>query len=91
MSCNRFLIILLFFGRIFLAPFANEYYEKQSYLNSITIPVVLEVARGDGNKSLELSPKMVSNQDKVRTSSKREMLKKHFPDWEGRINYQKEQ
>ena len=34
---------------------------------------------------------MVSNQDQVRTSNKREMLKKHFPDWEEHINYQKKQ
>jgi hypothetical protein len=91
MNSNRLLIILLFLGCFFLAPFAND--EKQSHLNSSQIPLVLKLNGGGSNEnqSSELGPKMVSNQDQVRTSNKREMLKKHFPDWEERINYQKKQ
>ena len=89
MNSNRLLIILLFFGCLFSAPFAND--EKQSHLNSSQIPVVLKLNGGGSNESSELGPKMASKQDQVRTSNKREMLKKHFPDWEERINYQKKQ
>ncbi len=63
MNSNRCLIILLFFGSIFAAPFANDNDEKQSHLNSSNIPVVLEVARGGGkNKSPESGPKIASDQ-----------------------------
>jgi hypothetical protein len=72
-----------------LAPFAND--EKQSHLNSSQIPLVLKLNGGGSNESSELGPKMASKQDQVRTSNKREMLKKHFPDWERRINYQNQQ
>lgn len=98
MNSNRLLIILLFLGCFFLAPFAIERRklrndEKQSHLNSNPIQLVLKLNGGGSNEnqSLELGPKMVSNQDQVRTSNKREILKKHFPDWEERINYQKKQ
>ena len=87
MNCNRLLIILLSLGCLFLAPFAND--EKQSHLNSRQIPLVLKLNGSGSNESSELGPKMFSN--KVRTSNEREMLKKHFPDWEERINYQKKQ
>ena len=68
MNSNRLLIILLFLGCLFLAPFTND--EKQSQ----QIPLVLKLNGGGSNKN-----------------EKREMLKKHFPDWEDRINYQKKQ
>lgn len=87
MNSNRVLIIFLFFGCVVLAPLAND--KKQSHLNSRQIPLVLKLNGGGSNNNefSELGPKMVSNQ--VRTSNEREMLKKHFPDWEERINYQK--
>ena len=87
MNFNLLLIILLFLGCVFLAPFAND--EKQSHLNSSQIPLVLKLNGGGSNESSELGSKMFSN--KVRTSNKREMLKKHFPYWKERINYQKKQ
>jgi hypothetical protein len=60
-------------------------------MNSRQIPLILKLngVGSDNNQLLELGPKMISNQ--VRTSNKREMLKKHFPNWEERINYQKKQ
>jgi len=87
MNSNKLLIILLFLGCLFLAPFANN--EKQSHLNSSQIPLVLNLNDRRSEESSKLDPKMALNQ--VRTSNKREMLKKHFPDWEERINYQKKQ
>ena len=86
MNSNRLLIIMLFLGCLVLAPFANN--ENQSHLNSSSIPVVRKLT-GGASESSELGPKMAFNQ--VRTINKREMLKKHFPDWERRINYQNQQ
>ena len=85
MNSNRLLIIMLFLVCLFVAPFANNEKQSQSHLNSSRIPVVIKLT-GGASESSELGPKMDFN--KVRTINKREMLKKHFPDWEERINYQ---
>jgi hypothetical protein len=60
MNSNRLLIILLFFGCLFSAPFAND--EKQSHLNSSQLPLVLKLNGGGSNESSELGPKMASKQ-----------------------------
>ena len=67
---------------LFLAPVANN--EKQLHLlSSSQISLVLKLKGGGSNESSELGPKMISN--------RRKMLKKHFPDWEERVNYEKKQ
>ena len=83
MTFNQKLIVGLFFGCVILNSFVDT--SDKSNLNpSYTSVQSVVRLNGEGqNTSSESTPRIPVN--------RREMLRKHFPDWEERVDYQKKQ
>ncbi len=88
MNLNQKLILSLSFGSIILSTFVET--EEQSNFNPSysSVQKVVTLNGGELNRLLENT---AVPQALKQTINRREMLRKHFPDWEERMDYQKKQ
>ena len=61
------------------------------YPSYSSVQSVVTVNGGAQNRSSENTPKISLLKVLEQNVNRREMLRKHFPDWEGRMEYQKKQ
>lgn len=78
---NQELIIGLIFGCLFLSPFVNT---KDDFSYN-SVQSVIRLNGGTQTQNQCVPPAL------EQTINRREMLRKHFPDWEERMAYQEKQ
>ena len=87
MNLNQKLILSLGFGCIILSTFVDTK-DKSNFNPSFnSVQEVVRLNGGAHNRSSENT----SVPQALKQNVRREMLRKHFPDWEGRMDYQKKQ
>ena len=89
MNLNQKLILALSFGCVILSIYTNDRSDFNPSYGSVQS--VLTLNGGARNSSSENTPKISVPQALEQTINRREMLRKHFPDWEERMDYQKKQ
>lgn len=89
MNLNQKLILGLSFGCVILSTFIDTN-QKSNYNPSYSsVQSVVTLNGGAPNRSSENTPKISVPQALEQMINRREMLRKHFPDWEERMDYQK--
>lgn len=91
MNFNQKLILGLFFGCVILNPFVDNNDKSNFNPSYSSVQSVVRLNNGAQNRSSESTPKIPVPQALEQTINRREMLRKHFPDWEERMDYQKKQ
>ena len=91
MNLNQKLILGLSFGWIILSIFVDTNDTSNFNPSYSSVQSVLTLNGGAENRSSVNTPKISAPQALEQTINRREMLRKHFPDWEGRMDYQKKQ
>lgn len=90
MNLNQKLILGLSFGCVILNTLTDTT-QKSNYNTSSSVQSALTVNGGNQNKSSETIPNTSLTQALEQTINRCEMLRRHFPDWEERMNYEKKQ
>ena len=91
MKFNQKLILGLSSACVILSLLVDTNHTSNLNTSSNSVQSVLKLNGGDKNRSSQSTSKIYLSQAPEQNISKREMLRKHFPDWEERINYQKKQ
>ena len=89
MNLNQKLILGLTFGCVILSALVDTNDNFNPSYSSVQSVVTLN--GGAQNSSSENTPNISVPQALEQTINRREMLRKHFPDWEERMDYQKKQ
>ena len=87
MNLNQKLIVVLSFGCLILSTFVDTNDKSNFNPSYSSVQSVVTLNGGTQNRSSENTPKI--SQALEQTINRREMLRKHFPDWEERMDYQK--
>lgn len=87
MNLKQKLILGLSFGCVILSTFVDNN-DKSNFNPSYS---VVTLNGGAQNRSSEYTPKISVPQALEQTINRREMFRKHFSDWEERMDYQKKQ
>ena len=91
MKFNQKLILGLSSACVILSILVDSNYKFNLNIRYNSVQSVVKLNGGGQNRSSESTSKLYAPQALEQNLSKREMLRKHFPDWEERINYQKKQ
>ena len=91
MNLNQKLILGLSFGCVILSKFVNTNDKSNFNPSYSSVQSVVTLNGGAQNRSSENTPKISVPPALEQTINRREMLRKHFPDWEERMDYQKKQ
>ena len=91
MNLNQKLIISLSLGCVILSTFVDTNDKSNFNPSDNSIPSVVTLNAGVYNRSSESTTNISLPQSLEQTINRREMLIKHFPDWEERMDYQKKQ
>jgi len=91
MNLNQKLILGLSFGCVILNTFVDTNQKSNFNPSYSSVQSVVTLNGGAQNRSSENTPKISVPQALEQTINRREMLRKHFPDWEERMDYQKKQ
>lgn len=91
MNLNQKLILGLSFGCVILSTFVDTNDKSNFNPSYSSVQSVVTLNGGAQNKSSENTSKISVPQALEQTINRREMLRKHFPDWEERMDYQKKQ
>jgi len=89
MNVNQKLIISLSFGCVILSTFVDNNDKSNFNFSYNSVQSVVTLNGGAQNRSVENTSTV--SQVLEQTINRREMLRKHFPDWEERMDYQKKQ
>ena len=89
MNLNQKLIIILSFGCVILSTFVDTHDNLTFNPSFSSVQPVVILNGGAQNRSSENIPSVPPALEQ--TINRHEMLRKHFPDWYGRINYKKKQ
>ena len=91
MNLNQKLILVLTFGCIILSTFVENNDNSSFNPTYSSVQSVVTLNGGAQNRSFENPPKISVPQALEQKINRREMLRKHFPEWEERMDYQKKQ
>jgi hypothetical protein len=91
MNLNQKLILGLSFGCVVLSTFVETNHKSNFNPSYSSVQSVVRLNGGAQNSSSGNTPKIAVPQTSPKAINKREILRKHFPDWEERMNYQKKQ
>ena len=91
MNLNQKLILGLSFGCVILSTLVDTNQKSNFNPSYSSVQSVVTLNGGAHNGSSENTPKISVPQGLEQTINRREMLRKHFPDWEERMDYQKKQ
>lgn len=91
MNLNQKLILSLSFVYVILSKFVDTNDNSNFNLSSSSVQSIATLNGGAQNRSSENTPKISLPQALEQTINRRKMLRKHFPDWEERMDYQKKQ
>ena len=91
MNLNQKLILGLSFGCVILSTFVGTNDESNFNPSYSSVQSVVRLNGGAQNRSSGNTPKISVPQTSLKVINKREILRKHFPDWGERMNYQEKQ
>ena len=91
MNLNQKLILSLSFVCVILSQFVDTNDNSNFNLSSSSVQSIATLNGGAQNRSSENTPKISLPQALEQTINRRKMLRKHFLDWEERMDYQKKQ